>query len=282
VRQLFYQFVARELIANLVESYRRLGRTLVNARCAGLIDWSHIEDRTRQLETFPSWSSPADILRAAAQSYREDLWLSQPYRPEIWIEKSALIGVIEPVCRRWRVPYTAVRGYDSHSELYATGKRFQAHLEDRLKPIGLHLGDHDPSGWHMTQNLREEISTYARAPVEVRRLGLNLDQITDLGLPANPTKETDKRYAAYVREHRVGNLTRYRQPSLTAWSSERSMILWIWIHGTRRLPKKRHSGNGCTGSRDGGLNETTTTRRRYEQDNDRYISPGLHLVAPAE
>ena len=133
-----------------------------------------------------------------AQSYREDLWLSQPYRPEIWIEKSALIGAIEPVCRRWRA--TAARGYDSHSELYATGKRFQAHLEDRLNPVGLHLGDHDPSGWHMTQNLREEISTYARAPVEVRRLGLNLDQITDLGLPAKPTKEADKRYAAYVCE----------------------------------------------------------------------------------
>ena len=62
------------------------------------------------------------------------------------------------------------------------------------------LGDHDPSGWHTTQNLREEISTYARHPAEVRRLGLNLDQITDLGLPPNPAKETDKRYAAYVRE----------------------------------------------------------------------------------
>ena len=39
---------------------------------------------------------------------------------------------------------------------------------------------------------------FARQDIEVRRLALNLDQTA--GLPPNFAKETDSRYAAYVRQ----------------------------------------------------------------------------------
>jgi hypothetical protein len=52
----------------------------------------------------------------------------------------------------------------------------------------------------MTRSLREELSLYARAPIEVVRLGLNLDQVRELRLPPNPAKETDRRFKQYVRE----------------------------------------------------------------------------------
>lgn len=199
LRQLFYQFVARQVIPNSVEEYARIGRTMVDARCAGLVDWERIEDRTRELETYPSWGSPADIIYDAARSYRENPWLGQSSRPEVWIEKSALIGVIEPACRRWRVPHMAARGYPSHSELYAAGKRSEACLAKGLAPVILYLGDHDPSGLDMGRNLREALSLYARHPIEVTRLGLNFDQVRELHLPPNPAKQTDKRYGEYVR-----------------------------------------------------------------------------------
>jgi hypothetical protein len=200
LRQLFYQFVARMIIENSVAEYGRLGRTMTDARRAGLVDWEYIEDRTRDLETFPSWDSPANIVREAAQQYREDLRLDQQYRPEVWIEKAALIGVIAPTCERWRVSHMAARGYPSHSELYLAGKRFRGHLDEGFMPIVFYLGDHDPSGLDMTRSLREELSLYARNPIEVVRLGLNLDQVRELDLPPNPAKETDKRYAQYVSE----------------------------------------------------------------------------------
>jgi hypothetical protein len=118
---------------------------------------------------------------------------------EVWVEKSALVGVIEPVCQRWRVPYFAARGYPSHSELYAAGKRFSKYHRVGLVPVVFYLGDHDPSGLDMTRSLREELALYARSPVDVRRLALNLDQIQELSLPPNPAKESDKRYQEYVR-----------------------------------------------------------------------------------
>jgi hypothetical protein len=127
LRQLFYQFVARMIIENAGAEYGRLGRAMADGRRAGLVDWVHIEDRTRDLETFPSWDSPANIVREAAQQYRENLWLDQQYRP--------LIGVIALACERWRVSSMAARGYPSHSELYLAGKRFQDHLDQGFMPI---------------------------------------------------------------------------------------------------------------------------------------------------
>ena len=86
---------------------------------------------------------------AVAQQYRAPLWESQNFRPEVWIEKSALAGVIEPVCERWRVPHFPARGYASVSELYKAGKRFAAYARDGLTPVVFYLGDHDPSGLNM-------------------------------------------------------------------------------------------------------------------------------------
>ena len=92
LRQLYYQFVARSFLANDDREYGRLGRAMTDARRAGLVDWDNIEDRTRELETFSSWGSPADILYGAARSYQENLWLDQLRRPEVWIEKAVFSG----------------------------------------------------------------------------------------------------------------------------------------------------------------------------------------------
>src|SRR5262245_52553880 len=107
LRQLFYQFVARALLGNLFNQYKRLGRIVGDARDGGLIDWDAIEDRTREVNTHTFWTKPAGIISAAAHQYREDLWKGQRYRPEVWIEKEALLGVVEDICTELRVPYFA-------------------------------------------------------------------------------------------------------------------------------------------------------------------------------
>jgi hypothetical protein len=169
VRQLFYQFVARDMIENTFKNYKLVGRTVKDGRRAGLIDWDHIEDRGRELEEITTWGSPEEHIAFIAKWHHEDLWASQKYRPEVWIEKSALIGVIEPACDRWRVPHTAVRGHDSHTELYLAGKRFASVAKAGQVPIVFHLGDHDPSGLHATGWMRDELALYAGVPVRLDR-----------------------------------------------------------------------------------------------------------------
>ena len=57
LRQLYYQFVVRNLIPNKRSEYKRLGVIVSDGRLAGLIDWDAIEDRGRNVQISPSWSS---------------------------------------------------------------------------------------------------------------------------------------------------------------------------------------------------------------------------------
>jgi hypothetical protein len=198
LRQLYYQFVSRDLIANRQSEYKRLGSVINDARLAGRLDWDAIEDRTRNVRRHSFWSSPANIIESAASGYAEDLWQGQDCRIEVWIEKDALIGVVEPVCARYRIPYFACRGYSSQSEQYAAGKRFKRQIQRGVTPVVLHLGDHDPSGMDMTRDNADRLAMFAREGVEVRRLALNWDQIQQYGPPPNPAKETDSRSGPYI------------------------------------------------------------------------------------
>jgi hypothetical protein len=200
LRQLYYQFVARSLLENEQLEYKRLGRVIKDARRAGLIDWTAIEDRTRNVRSSVSWGSPAGIIAAAAEQYREELWLGQKYRPEVWIEKDALLGIIDGVCDEFRIPHFACRGNNSESEQYKAGKRFETQTANGLVPVVLHLGDHDPNGLDMTRDNRDRLALFARHPIEVRRLALNMDQIERYRPPPNFAKETDSRYAAYASQ----------------------------------------------------------------------------------
>lgn len=201
LRQLYYQFVRRLYLENRQTEYKRLGSIVNDARLAGLIDWSAIEDRTRNLSSPPAWDDPESIVAAIADQYQEDLWKDQPYRPEVWIEKEALIGVIEGVCSELRIPHFACRGYTSQSEAYSAGRRLRSYQRGGQQPIVFHLGDHDPSGIDMTRDNDARLSMFARTPVEVRRLALNMAQIDEYNPPPNPAKETDARFTGYQEKY---------------------------------------------------------------------------------
>jgi hypothetical protein len=201
LRQLYYQFVSRDVIPNSQNEYKRLGQVINDARLAGLIDWSAIEDRTRNVRAWGYRSSPDEAVRILASQYAENAWATQPRHVEVWIEKDALIGVVEPVCGRYRLPFFACRGYSSQSEQYDAGKRFAKAQHDGRKPLVLHLGDHDPSGMDMTRDNRERLAMFARHGVEVKRLALNMDQIEKYDPPPNPAKESDSRAGSYIEQY---------------------------------------------------------------------------------
>jgi len=199
LRQLYYQFVARDHIPNTVQSYKRLGSIINDARLAGLIDWDSIEDRTRNLKSLGHWDNPGDIIHSARASFRIDKWAGQEYRPEVWIEKEALAGVIQPVCNKLDIPYFACRGYVSQSEMYSAANRLIRHSEDGQIPVIIHLGDHDPSGIDMSRDIDDRIAMFRRdSDFEFIRIALNMDQVEELNPPPNPAKTTDSRFTQYI------------------------------------------------------------------------------------
>jgi len=237
LRQLYYQFVARGFIPNKDTEYKRLGSIVNDARLAGLIDWDAITDRTRNLRKLASWDTPAELIDVAARQYRNDLWRSQDIQVEVWIEKDALVGVIEGVCNEYGVPHFSCRGYTSQSEMWAAAQRIGGYIKAGKRVLILHLGDHDPSGMDMTRDIRERLQAfivkdYARAhrdqlgdgklmfrdvleamdratggdgsdpfrPFEVRRIALTFDQVEEFSPPPNPAKLSDSRATGYINE----------------------------------------------------------------------------------
>jgi hypothetical protein len=200
LRQLYYQFVARDLLANKQSEYNRLGSIISDARLSGLVDWDAIVDRTRNIKSNSHWKDPGEIIEAATDGFMLDHWENQNYRVECWIEKEALIGVIEQSCSSLDITYFACRGYVSQSELWRAAMRFRKYQNAGLDTVIIHLGDHDPSGLDMTRDIRERLRLFG-ASTKVERVALNMDQIDEYNPPTNPAKLTDSRANAYINEY---------------------------------------------------------------------------------
>lgn len=204
LRQLYYQFVARDLIPNNQKSYKRLGDIISDGRMLGLIDWNSISDRLREVRQFRTYEGPADRIQVAARTFMLDLWeiSEQEYRPEVWVEKDALAEVVERAADKFRAPVMVCRGYMSQSAIWTAGHyRFREQVSQGLTPVVIHLGDHDPSGIDMTRDIQERLSLFAEGEVRVERIALNMDQVRQYNPPPNPAKITDSRAAGYIAEH---------------------------------------------------------------------------------
>lgn len=206
LRQLYYQLVATAIIPNTPKSYDNLGALINDARLAGLVDWLAIEDRTRNLQSQAFWNDPSELIERVEGAYHKDWWVGQKTRVEIWIEKDALVGVIETPANELDCPFFSCRGYTSQSEMWAAAQR----MIRRQKKTGqlttiLHLGDHDPSGIDMTRDIGDRLELFCHhhgyvAPI-VKRIALTMEQIEQYNPPPNPAKITDSRAAAYIAEH---------------------------------------------------------------------------------
>lgn len=135
LRQLYYQLVSANIVPNTEKSYKRVGDIIADARMAGLADWDMIEDRGRVLVKVPHWDKPGEIIKSAAAAYRIDKWATQPSYCEVMVEKQALEGVLEPVCRELDIPFTANKGYSSVTMMYYAGRRLAKEFLNRAAKL---------------------------------------------------------------------------------------------------------------------------------------------------
>lgn len=202
IRQLYYQLVSRDVIPNNIKSYKHIVGLVGDGRLAGLIDWDMITDRARDTQIPTAWTSPSQILDACAEQYRIDPWLQQDCHVEVMVEKDALSGVLEPVCRDLRITFTANKGYTSLSNLYEASRRMRRWADADKHVVVLYMGDHDPSGIDMTRDIEDRLDMLTGGRVtDIRRLALNMEQVDNYQPPENPAKTTDSRFASYLAEY---------------------------------------------------------------------------------
>lgn len=199
LRQLYYQLVSRDIVENTVRSYKNVGSAVADGRLAGLIDWDAIEDRGRQPRSPPEWSSVDEIVRGAVNAFRLPRWRGQEMYVELWVEKEALAGVLEPIASDHHVTLMVNKGYSSASAMYESAQRIRAEADGR-PAIVFYLGDHDPSGEDMVRDVGDRLFLFG-ADVDVKKLALTMPQVDQYRPPPNPAKVTDSRARAYIEKH---------------------------------------------------------------------------------
>lgn len=201
LRQLYYQFVARDIIENTERSYKNLGSVITRARMAGLLSWEAIEDRNREYNSFWTDEDELNPIRDLPRYIRYDQWARQDTYIEVWVEKEALGNVVERACKPLLVPHMACKGYLSASEAWRAGMRFEEKIDEGKNCVLIHLGDHDPSGIDMTRDNADRLELFAGQGIEVTRIALNMDQVEQYNPPTNPAKITDSRAKEYIRRY---------------------------------------------------------------------------------
>lgn len=212
-RQLYYQFVARGLLdelgfrpdasgsTNNPQSYKRLTSIISDGRLAGMIDWSKIEDRGREPTVWTQYDGPADMVNQTLQHYRLPRWADQDHYVELWVEKQALAGVLEPLAYEFHVSMMVNKGYSSQSAMYASAERFREYVGEGKRPVLFYLGDFDPSGEDMVRDIRERLIMFGVEDIDVCKIALTMSQIKQYNPPPNPAKITDPRAKDYIRRN---------------------------------------------------------------------------------
>ena len=221
VRQIYYRLISDpySLFQNTKNNYTGFDRILTKAREEEEIDWTRIEDRTRQSiggEGGIDNETPEEFLTAYVRTlkncwsyYDKKMWLSQQNFIEVWVEKDALSSLVSRACKEYRVLVFPSRGFSSFTKvkegierLYQNTEIISGGVDDPIqnKPTYvLHLADHDPSGLGMTQDLKNRFARYDAGFIEVERIALNIDQVREFDLRPNPVKKADSRTAEYVQ-----------------------------------------------------------------------------------
>jgi hypothetical protein len=198
VRQVFYQATVVGLIEKVETGYDKVQRDLALMRKEGEIPYEWLVDNTRSPIKRLSHRGIGEALRETAEYYRKDFWVDAKSYVEVWIEKDALSGVIDPVTREFDVALMPARGYASLSFLHEAAED----ISSCGKPTYIfHLGDFDPSGVDAGAKIEETLRELAPdVDIEFERLAVTPEQISALQLPTRPTKQSDSRARRFDSE----------------------------------------------------------------------------------
>ena len=192
VRQLFYAATVANVpgIEKSEGGYNKVQAQCLELRRTGRMPYCCIADATRYMRkprTFNGWEA---ALEDTARLYRKSLWADSHEEVEIWLEKSALAGVLYPVTSEYDVKLMPTGGYTSETFAYGAVND----LRDTGKELVVYaLYDFDRSGQDAADSLREKVERFGAefdVPVSFHQLGLTHEQVTRLDLPTRPAKRS--------------------------------------------------------------------------------------------
>lgn len=187
VRHLFYASVVAGMpgITKDDKGYRKVQRLVLDLRRDGRIDYELVVDSTRWLRKPTSYNSMQDALKATARQYRRNLWARSPWRVEVWAESDSISSTIYDVTSMWDVPLMVCKGYASETFAYGAAEAWKS---DHRQPVVLYVGDHDPNGLEIEDDLQRKLLEFGGREADWYRVGVRWDQVEELELPGTAPK----------------------------------------------------------------------------------------------
>lgn len=204
LRQLYYQLVTRNVIANSDSEYKKLWTLLKEGRMAWIVDWDAIEDRVRKPSVPYSVDDIPDAIEDTIDQYRLDRMKDQEIYIEVWVEKDALSGVLKRVTEKFHIPIIINRWYSSASAMFDAYIRFSRAHRRNQRSVVIYLGDYDPSWIDMIRDIRDRTLEFIGAwslEFEIKAIALTREQIDKYNPPPNPAKKKDPRSKKFISKN---------------------------------------------------------------------------------
>ena len=132
--------------------------------------------------------------------------IAQPYAVELWIEKSSLDDVFEPLASKWGVNFTSGTGDISVTRAHDLIRRALQHG----KPVRvLIVSDFDPGGAGMPVSQARKLEFFIRhrhpeLDIQVQPVALTAEQVQRYRLPRNAIKESVRQANEFTRKFGAG------------------------------------------------------------------------------
>lgn len=153
-------------------------------------------DETRQPETASVWRDADAYIDTVKRAYRRDNWQNQPQYCEVRSEKATVLGAIRPVADNWGITLRVCHGFGSTGMETQVGTLF----EGLSKEIAVfYLGDHDPSGHVIEQDIHRREQNASGIDFRMVRLAIHPADISLFNLPPQTIKASDSRAASFRR-----------------------------------------------------------------------------------
>jgi hypothetical protein len=185
------------------DSYSATSDLLTRMRLDGSIPWEALDDETRPVTLFEAWPNVREYVSYEMENlfcgYWRDLLQSQPNHVECFVEKNTAYNQILPVIKKYQIPTTSGRGFNSIDPWHDLYERFLESGKDRL--ILITMTDWDPEGQRIPivggRTLAElglEECEFDIIPAAVTREQIDRDKL----LSQNFAKESSSNYDWFV------------------------------------------------------------------------------------
>jgi hypothetical protein len=193
--------------ANDDDSYHATANLLTRLRLDGTVPWEALDDPTRPL-TAPRYFRDTrhffdQEMRKFLRGYTRDLLQSQAKYIEVLCEKNTIYNMCLQVTRKYQIPTSSGRGFNSIDPWHDLYLRFKASGKKKLALIV--ASDYDPEGEMIPHDAGRHFRDDFGVPEEnvaIIKAGVTRQQITHYGLqPMNFAKETSSNTPWFVERN---------------------------------------------------------------------------------